>query len=161
MDKHFFSGEAFPAPNDFPGWAVFWFLFGLMVIPVLPDTKIPAVRWDDWLKVLSLVHIRAYWRQFPTHHIGHIVGENYIVFDADTPEALATLVAAEKLHGMESQLVVGTSRGEHHYYRRDTSSQPLFKTDFPKGLDVLSGRKMVVLPPSTGKTLIKMGARND
>ena len=157
MDKHISSVDALPALNDFLGWAVFWFLFGLMVIPVSPDTKTPAVRWDDWLNGLSVARIRAYWRQFPSHHIGHIVGDNYIVFDADTQEALATLVAAEKLHGMESQLVVGTSRGEHHYYCRDTSSQQMVKTDFPKGLDVLSGRKMVVLPPSTCKTLIKMG----
>jgi len=157
MDKYISSGDALPAHNDFPGWAVFWFLFGLTVIPVWPDTKIPAARWEDWLTGLSLARIRAYWGQFPTHHIGHIVGENYIVFDADTPETLATLVAAEKLHGMESQLVIGTTRGEHHYYRRDTTLQQLVKTDFPNGLDVLSGRKMVVLPPSTGKTLIKLG----
>ena len=30
--------------------------------------------------------------------------------------------------------------------------------DFPKYLDVKTGRTMVILPPSTGKVIVKMGA---
>ena len=30
-----------------------WFEFGCQVIPVVPETKQPAIEWDDWLDSLS------------------------------------------------------------------------------------------------------------
>ena len=41
--------------------ALYWFMFGLNVIPILPGTKKTAVNWDPWLKDLSPEKITDYW----------------------------------------------------------------------------------------------------
>lgn len=69
--------------------ALQWFLFGLDVIPVVPGTKKPAVKWDWWRARLSPTSIRAYWSRHPDHEVGFIVGDYYIVFDADSPKQLS------------------------------------------------------------------------
>ena len=138
--------------------AQFWFDFGLNVVPIAPGTKIPVVKWDPWLTGLSHSQIDAHWQRHPDHDVGFIVGDNIIVFDADSPEALAALVDAEARAGVAPQLVVQTTRGQHHYFRRDPALPArLSAQDFPKKLDVKTGRAMVVLPPSAGKSILQMG----
>ena len=150
---------AAPSFASFRDGALFWHGFGLDVIPIRPGSKATAVPWDPWVARLSPGSIKSHWRQHPDHEVGFIVGDRIIVFDADSPEALSALHAAEVRCGIEPLLVVGTRRGEHHYYRRDAdiSAAPSLR-DLPPKLDVKTGRAMVVLPPSTGKTIIKLGA---
>ena len=141
--------------------ALFWFGFGFHVIPIVPGTKRPATKWDPWLHDLSGAKISAYWRQHPAHEVGFIVGAGYIVFDADSRQSVAALQAMEQQFGVEPMLVVQTKRGEHHYYRRDAGTMATtvaFSTDaFPDRVDVKTGRTIVILPPSTGKVIVKMG----
>lgn len=55
-------------------------------------------------------------------------------------------------------MIVKTRKGEHHYYRLAPGTfarSAAFSTDrFPAGIDVKTGRAMVVLPPSTGKEIL-------
>ncbi len=144
--------------TQFPAAALFWHQYGLRVIPLVPETKIPCVLWNPWLGNLSAAKIRQYWLKHPNHEVGFIVGDSYIVFDADSPESIAALAAIEKAFGIASSLIVRTTHGQHHYYRlapgtvakADSHSTELH----PERIDVKTGPTMVVLPPSKGKSII-------
>ena len=134
-----------------------WYRFGFRVIPILSGTKIPAMKWDPWLNELSPYKIASHWLRNPNHELGFIVGDNTIVFDADSPESSAALKCAEKIFRVTPSLVVKTRKGQHHYFllaqgvhaRSDAHSTELH----PERIDVKTGRALVVLPPSTGKTI--------
>ncbi|MBK6360916.1 MAG: bifunctional DNA primase/polymerase [Comamonadaceae bacterium] len=144
--------------------ASFWFERRFRVIPVIPGTKQPAVKWDDWLARLSRSSIHTYWSSHPDHEVGFIVGDEYIVFDADSPKAVDALMDAEISFGLTPSLIVQTTRGEHHYFRKDPSVKG--KTAYkivgaPEDrIDIKTGRTMVILPPSTGKFIVKLAAEN-
>jgi len=144
--------------------AMFWCGYGFNVIPLVPGTKKPAVQWDPWLDGLDTQKILDYWAKNPSHELGFIVGEGIIVFDADTPESLVALLEIEARFGMASKLVVKTKKGEHHYFRRAAGT--IAKSDshstemYPNRLDIKTGRALVVLPPSTGKSTITLTAQD-
>jgi hypothetical protein len=137
--------------------AIYWYTFGLSVIPIIPGTKLPAVKWDPWLAALSPESISTYWAQHPDHEIGFIVGDGIIVFDADSPDSIAALALLEKTFDITPSLTVTTHKGLHHYYRRALGTYA--KTDshstekHPARIDVKTGRTLVVLPPSTDKVV--------
>jgi hypothetical protein len=136
-----------------------WFDFGFAVIPIRPGTKATAVKWDPWLTALSRAKIRQHWRNYPVHEVGFIVGDEFLVFDADTPAALVALEAAEVQAGVMPLLINRTKRGQHHFFKRDANALGLpCARYFPKCLDVKTGRTMVVLPPSAGKAVMTMEA---
>ena len=141
-----------------------WFGFGLQVIPLLPGTKKTATKWSHWLNGLSQWRIVKYWSRYPTHEVGFIVGANVIVLDADAPESLAALVAIEKKFGITPNLVIQTRRGQHHYFRLAlgafAKNDSHGTADHPERLDVKVKRSMVVLPPSTGKSILVADAGN-
>ena len=135
--------------------AIYCYTFGFAVITIIPGTKLPAVKWDPWLTTLSLETISTYWAQHPDHEVGFIVGDDVIVFDADSPTAIAALAELEKAFDVTPCLTVTTSKGQHHYFRR--ASGTYAKSDshstenHPERIDVKTGRALVILPPSTGK----------
>ena len=141
--------------TSFSQAALFWFEFGFNVIPLVPHEKRSAVKWDDWLENLTVEKIISYWTNNPDHEVGFIVGNDYIVFDADSPESLAKLHEIEEAFDVSSDLIVETRKGEHHYFRlaegvhakSDAHSSKLY----PDRLDVKTGRGLVVMAPSTGK----------
>ena len=141
-------------PN-FSAAALFWHEFGLQVIPIVPGTKRTAVKWDPWLRDLSVPAISRYWAKHPDHEIGCIAGPDIIAFDTDAPESLVQLLEMETRFGLEPMLVVNTVKGQHHYYR--LPKDVLAKSDshssekHPDRIDVKTGRAMIVLPPSGGK----------
>ncbi len=142
--------------------ALYWFQFGLSVIPVVE--KITVLKWDGWLADLSVETITAYWTLHPDHEVGCITGDNLTVFDADTAQATAALVALEAEHKIPPDMIVQTKKGEHHFFFRPGSvfaRQDSHSTDkFPERLDVKTGRSMVVLPPSKGKAIRQFKAAN-
>src|SRR5690606_6120154 len=95
-----------------------WHLFGFALIPIWRGTKRPAVKWDPWLRKLSPQQIQLHWESRPRDELGFIVGDQYLVLDADSPESVAALHRLEKEHEVEPLLVVLTSRGVHHYFQR-------------------------------------------
>jgi hypothetical protein len=144
--------------------ALHWYKFGFDVIPIISHNKVTALTWDQWLYGLSLAKISLHWNKCSFHDLGFIVGDEIIVFDADSPESAEALVAIENLHGLKSNLVVKTSKGEHHYFKRAkgtfAKSDAHSTKDHPDRLDVKTGRAMVILPPSIGKSIVICEAQN-
>jgi len=145
-------------PEDYGAAALFWLQYGLQVMPLVPTQKVPALPWDPWLDGLSAAKVDVYWHRHPNHEVGFIVSDNLIVFDADTPAAVAALRAIEVRLGLTPSLVIKTTRGEHHYFRRaqgTIAKQESHSTEqYPDRLDIKTGRSMVVLPPSKGKSVL-------
>ncbi|MBU0909906.1 MAG: PriCT-2 domain-containing protein [Proteobacteria bacterium] len=150
--------------KDCLGGAMYWLGYGFKVIPLASGTKIPAVKWDPWLDGLDPQKVHDHWAGNPSHDVGFIVGESIIVFDADSPESLAALLEIEARVGITPKLVVKTKKGEHHYFRRaagTTAKSDSHSTEmFPDRLDIKTGRSLVVLPPSTGKSIMSLTAEN-
>jgi hypothetical protein len=137
--------------------ALLWFSFGFQVIPVVFNTKKTAVKWDSWLKNLSVNTIADYWFRNSNAELGVIAGEEIIVFDADSPESIASLIEIETAFGITPNLIVKTKKGVHHYFKR--ASGTFAKSDahdtkqYPNRIDVKTGRALIILPPSTGKEI--------
>lgn len=150
--------------TSFCDGALFWFKFGFNVIPIAPDSKCTALKWDPWLENLSPEKIKLHWENHPEHQVGFILGEDIIVFDADSPESIAALAELEQKMCVVPKLVVETKKGVHHYFRRAKGT--IAKSDshstekFPHRIDVKTGRAMVILPPSTGKSVLHQDAED-
>jgi hypothetical protein len=134
-----------------------WFSRGFNVIPLVPGTKQTAVKWDSWLENPSSEKIAAHWASHPDHEIGFIVGDDIIVLDADSPAAIAALAELEDACSVVPHLTVKTAKGVHHYFKRAkgtyAKSDSHSTQEHPERLDVKTGRSMVILPPSKGKSL--------
>lgn len=144
-------------PPDYVAAALKWYRFGFKVIPISPESKKTAVYWDPWLDDLSEEAIETYWGQHPTHEVGFIVGDDVVVFDADCHDAIAALTALEWNHGISPSLVAKTSRGEHHFFKKmpGTYVKTTGHGSSPdREIDVKTGRTMVALAPSGGKSLL-------
>lgn len=135
--------------------AAYWFNFGFNVIPIIPGKKIPAVKWDPWLDGLSNEKIAKHWARHPDHELGFVVGDDTIVFDADSPASMAAIAEIEKAFGLTPNLVVKTNKGSHRYYKRAqgafAKSDSHCTANQPSHLDIKTGRALIILPPSTGK----------
>jgi len=144
--------------------ALFWYQYGFKPIPLAPGKKFSIVKWDEWLNGLSAKKIRIHWEQHPSHEVGAIVGPEVIVFDADAKESQEALKAIEAKFGITPTLLVKTKRGEHHYFRRaaNTYAKPEgYGTDnHPERVDIRTERSLIVLPPSTGKSIAVGEAMN-
>jgi len=137
--------------------ALGWYRFGFQVIPVAPGGKSTVVSWDPWLADLSEEKIQTYWHLHPDHEIGFIVGDSLVVFDADCTDAIAALTKMEWEHGCVPNQVHKTSRGEHHLFRMAPGAWAKISghgASPDQMIDVKTGRTMVILPPSTGKSVM-------
>lgn len=137
--------------------ALCWLKFGLNVIPVIPGTKKTAVKWDPWLSGLNEEQIQSYWEQHPNHELGFIVGDDFLVLDADSQESMSALAILEEACDLVPNFIVSTAKGSHHYFRRDEGTYARSDSHsteaHPERIDVKTGRALVMLPPSTGKSI--------
>jgi len=143
--------------QNFKKAALYWFEFGFPVIPITPGTKKTACKWDLWLKGLCKEKIRSHWTKHPNHEVGFIVGDDIIVFDADTPEAVKAIYRIEEEFEVEPTLVVKTEKGEHHFFRKEEgiiANTCGHGSDPEQKIDIKTGRTMVILPPSGNKRRI-------
>lgn len=158
-------------PEDCKAAAHWWFDFGFNVAPMDAREKHTAYKWADYLEQLEAEGHAAINRYFQGgHEVCAIVDSQLFVLDADTPEALAALVAIEKAHDLTPNLVVQTRKGEHHYYRKApatyahcagySSKKDPHKIDVRTGRTHTEGRGVIVLPPSTGKVILVNEADN-
>ncbi len=135
--------------------ALEWYSFGFAVIPIQAHEKVTVVKWDPWLDGLSEEKILTHWSRHADHELGFIVGDNVVVFDADSPESIAALAQIEEAFDVTPNLIVKTRKGQHHYFK--LANGTFAKTDshstelHPERIDVKARRSMVILPPSTGK----------
>lgn len=137
--------------------AQFWLEFGFKVIPIVPNTKVPAFKLESWLSLLSPETVSGCWGHTPAREVACVVGPDMVVFDADTPAALSALVTLEALHGVKPRMVVKTRRGIHHYFK--LADGVFVKNDshsteqHPARIDVKASGGQVMLPPSTDKSI--------
>ncbi len=156
--------KAFVSSNSLRESALDWRVYGYDVTPLYPNSKQTAIKWDGWLAGLSLPKISAYWLKHPKHELGFIVGNGHIVFDADSPESVAALVALEAEHGVTPKLIVKTTKGVHHHFKLAegtvAKSAAHCTKKHPERIDVKTGRAMVILPPSSGKSIALNETKN-
>jgi len=131
-----------------------------MVIPIKPGDKKTVCAWDGWLTKLSRSLIFRHWTEHPDHEVGFIVGDDCVVMDADSELAVRELYAIERRYGMTPLLIVKTARGEHHVFKKDATlrckTTSIVVGGYQDRIDIKTGRTLVVLPPSTNKSIIKM-----
>ncbi|MBT4035773.1 MAG: AAA family ATPase [Candidatus Marinimicrobia bacterium] len=145
--------------SDYGAAAHGWTLFGFTVTPLVPRKKIPAVKREPWLQSLALTKIHNYWQAHPDHEIAAIVDEQFIVLDADTDEAVEAVIQIEEKFGVRSNLVVRTTKGQHRYYKLAKGTrcrtQSHSTLDHPERIDIKAEHSTIVLPPSTGKLIVR------
>ncbi|MFO7884116.1 MAG: bifunctional DNA primase/polymerase, partial [Desulfobacteraceae bacterium] len=160
-------------PGNCADAALWWYKFGLQVVPINPKTKQTAVKWQSWIDNLCPASIIAHWKKHPKHELGAIINDELFILDADSAEAQEALFRIEKEHDIHPALVIKTSKGFHHYFRRApgtyahmasfrTETEPE-KIDIRTGRSKTDGRSITVLAPSTGKTveLIDAGSASE
>ncbi|MEQ8517295.1 MAG: PriCT-2 domain-containing protein, partial [Chromatocurvus sp.] len=130
---------------------------GFCPIPIIPSTKHPACRWDPWKQDLDEEKIRHHFERHAEHWLGVLTEGGLFVIDADTPEGVAALHQLSDSLDISPGIIVQTRRGEHHYYRLADgvfakSATPDTK-QFPARCDIKTGRALVIVPPSPGKSV--------
>lgn len=153
------SPSVFPQlPESCGEAAEMFFQQGLDVVPTLPTTKQTAVKWSPWLELLNATAIKKYWNLHPDHELGFIVRDRTVVFDADSKQGVNALYEMEAAHSIRPFMIVKTKKGEHHYFIRPADvfvkSDSHSTAQFPSRIDVKTGRTLVILPPSSNKTLV-------
>lgn len=139
-------------------WAHWWLDFGFTPIPASPGTKRSFGPWDDWVSDPSHEKLSRHWGRYPDHDVGIIVGKSLIVFDVDTPESRAKLLEIEQLFGVVPSLIIETRKGEHHYFGLEpgacAKSDSHDSINNPSGIDIRTGRALVMIAPSTDKRIL-------
>jgi Primase C terminal 2 (PriCT-2)/Bifunctional DNA primase/polymerase, N-terminal len=139
-------------------WALYLAHAGFTVIPVLPDTKTPAAKWEPWESNQTDEQIQSHWKKYPHHDVGIISNSELIVFDADGEQSLKALQSLEEKHALTPACVVKTRKGEHHYFlrpkdvfaRQDSHSTKLH----PAKIDVKTNRSLIIGPGSVNKEIL-------
>lgn len=160
-----------PTPNlagkakSFLAAAILYLVFGFKVYPVTPGQKKPAVpKLGDWLKDLSEEKVRGHYSRNPSHEVGILVPDDCMVLDTDSEEAEANLKRIFASRCITPNYVVKTAKGYHYYLKLADGVHAPHRTfsseDHPGKIDVLGGGRMVIAPPSTGKTLVRCDARS-
>lgn len=158
------SSSIFNEGNEFLKFALRAKHFGFQVIPVCPGTKRTAVKWDGWCTNCSDQKLVDYWKQRPNHELGMIAGEDIIVFDADSSASINALKQIEIDFDIQPNFIINTSKGVHHYFKRAANS--IAQSDghctslYPHRIDIKTGRALVILAPSTGKTVGLIAAKS-
>ncbi len=144
--------------------ALLWFKFGLQVIPVIPGTKIPAVKWNAWFHGLDEEKIKDYWNKHRDHELAFMVGKGIVVFDMDSKEASTAMLQLMRKHDMYPTMLVKTEHGTHYYFRLEVGVNIMMDShstsEHPERIDVKTGRSAVMLPPSTAKVVALLKANN-
>lgn len=150
------SSPDFATPME---WALHLRDVGFTIIPTFPNSKIPVEKWERWEDDQSEEHVRTHWRRYPAHEVGVITNKNLIVFDADSPEAIAALDALEAKHSLSASLIVDTRKGQHRYYFRPDeviARQNAHSTEkHPERVDVKTDHSLVMGPGSKNKIVRK------
>lgn len=158
-------------PTDVKGAAHWWLEFGFNVIPLNPETKQTAVKWEPWLDKLSHESIESHWSKYPNHELAAVMDDSFFVLDADSEKQKAILAQLEKAHGVTPNLIAKTNKGEHHFFKRDPAKTYAKMASYstekePNALDIRTGRgsdegrSIIALAPSTGKSIVINEAAN-
>lgn len=149
---------------DFLKAALFWFNFGLPVVPIIQGKKYPALTRHPWLDELSTETIIRHWEKYPNNEVAIIISKGFVVLDADSPKAIRSLESIENSHDIVPNLVIRTRRGVHHYFSlKEGVYAPSDTHDsekHPDKIDVLGEGRQAIVPPSTAKIFEVNNAKN-
>ncbi len=137
--------------------AILWLKFGFTPIPTLPGKKYASVFWNAWLAGLDETKIQQHYASHPDHEVACLTNDDLIVFDADSEASLQALESIEKKHGIRPMLIVKTPRGFHHHFRRAgaiATQDAHDSAQHPERIDIRTGRSMIVMPPSGGRSIL-------
>ena len=133
---------------------------GWAVIPILPETKRPAVKWGhycDELKLPTEDEVIEWFERWPEASIAVITGplSGLVIVDCDNEDALAE---ATRLGMTKTPIKVRTKKGWHFYFKFPTGSEWIKNrvgadgndVDWPRcdGLDLRGSKGYAVAPPS-------------
>lgn len=132
---------------------------GWVVIPIRPDSKRPAIRWQEYQNRLPTEdEVYKWWTDWPDYQIAIVTGalSGVVVVDCDNEDALHAAFDA----GMRSPVRVKTKRGTHLYFshprdgvrRGPRAGINSRGADWPRidGLDFRGDGSYALLPPSNG-----------
>ena len=124
---------------------------GRSVIPVEPNSKIPAVRWGRFqVERATERQIRSWWN-FADFNIGVVCGRisNLVALDVDLRAGgNASLARLEAAHRPVGGLEVATPGGLHRWFAHPGGRIPNSTSTLGAGLDVRADGGMIVVPPS-------------
>ena len=124
---------------------------GRSVIPVEPNSKIPAVRWGRFqVERATESQIRRWW-DFADFNIGIVCGRisNLVALDVDLRAGgNASLARLEAAHRPVGGLEVATPGGLHRWFAHPGGRIPNSTSTLGAGLDVRADGGMIVVPPS-------------
>ena len=132
---------------------------GFSVIPILPETKRPAIRWKEYqTRLPTPEEVTEWFSTWPEANIAIVTGElsGVCIVDCDNDEALNSAIAC----GMRSPISVSTKRGCHLWFahpkdgtrRGPRAGGNSTGVDWPRtnGLDFRGDGSYALLPPSNG-----------
>lgn len=130
------------------------------MIPILSETKRPAVKWGHYCDTLTLPtedEVTEWFERWPDASIAVITGplSGLVIVDCDNEEALAE---AERLGMTKTPIKVRTKKGWHFYFQFPKGSEWIKNrvggdgndVDWPRcdGLDLRGSKGYAVAPPS-------------
>lgn len=116
---------------------------GYKVLPLRPDTKIPATQHGVHDATSDLSQVREWWRHNSKFNVGLACGDKFDVLDFDGPEAFEWF--ADKINKYGSTVRSKTRRGEHWYFQPFASGNGSLRA---LKLDIKTRGGQVVAPPS-------------
>ena len=145
-----------PIKNDVVNIALSYQARGFTIIPLLEQEKRSRHKWSEWENGATEQQIISYYQQHPGDSVGCIPGKHLVVYDADTPESLAKLYEIEEACYCHPNLIAKTQKGEHHYFsvpdNVEVRQRSFNSKTHPACIDIKTGRCLVQMPPSGGKT---------
>jgi len=124
---------------------------GARVLPLIPGTKRPYLKWsnatEDDDRVFEL------WRKYPDADVGILTGQEsgLVVVDGDGPEGVKN---ARELLGDIDTLRVKTKRGVHWYFAHPRDGWvPTSAGRVATGVDIRGDGGLVAAPPSGGRVV--------
>ena len=120
---------------------------GLSVIPVKPNSKIPATKWLEYqLRLPSIDEINEWWGgENPLYNIGIVTGaiSGIVVIDCDSPSAITAFLELYKGDAPR----VRTPRGMHFFFKYEEGMRNSVRVA-GYDLDIRADGGYVVAPPS-------------
>ncbi len=127
---------------------------GYSIIPLLPNSKRPLIKWEEYQsRKASEEEVKQWWTQTPEANLGIVCGKisNLTVIDVDGQDGQES---SKRIAGIPPTRIVKTPKGYHLYFRYNEN----FHTGaaFLPGIDSRGDGGYVVAPPSVidGKTYV-------
>ena len=132
---------------DNSGLVTLYKALGLNVVPAIPNSKQPSVKWTEFQKV-------KYTGDIPKdYNLAVICGKvsgGLVVIDIDAPELLTQMFDDVERLKKKTMVVQTGSGGYHIYVKPKSGEQDSIRLDNNKGqhIDIQSNGTIVIAPPS-------------